>query len=108
MDSDEMSMCSDSEEEAIASVIDNEFDEGRLAFERMVSGAVYISDEPYFYTGPRSLLVGRHDQHAVRMGPQTRECDNASRAGTSHGAIGQGLNVAGQRRDEFHKTTNIC
>jgi len=80
----------------------DELDEGRRAIERIAAGAAYTSDEPYIYTGPRSLLVGRHDQHAVRLGKQTRKCDNASQAGTSHGATGQVLNVAGQRSDEFH------
>ena len=60
------------------------------------------SDEPYIYTGPRPLLVGGHDQHAVRMDPQTRKCDNASQAGINRGATGQVRNAAGLRRDEFH------
>jgi len=80
----------------------DELDEGRRALEKIASGAACVSDEPYIHTGPRSLLVGRHEQHAVRLGPQTRKCDNASRAGTSHGVIGQMFKVAGQRSDEFH------
>ena len=80
----------------------DELDEGRRALERIASGAVCTSDEPYIYTGPRSLLVERHDQHAVRPTSQTRKCDNDLRAGTNHGATGQELNVAGRRVDEFH------
>ena len=85
----------------------DELDDGRRALERIASGAAYISDEPYIYTGPRSLLVGRQDKHAVRRGPQTRKCDNASQAGTSHGVIGQVLNVAGQRSDESHNRLHL-
>jgi hypothetical protein len=80
----------------------DELDEGRRAMERIASGAVYTGDEPYIRTGPRPLLVGGQDQHAVRMDPQTRKCDNASRAGTYRGATGQVLNAAGPRRDEIH------
>ena len=80
----------------------DELDEGRRAIERIAAATVDTGDEPYIYTGPRPLLVGGHDQHAVRMDPQTRKCDNASQAGINRGATGQVRNAAGLRRDEFH------
>ena len=82
-----------------------ELDEGRRAIERIAPGAAYTGDEPYIHTGPRPLLVGGQIPHAVRMGPQTRECENASRAGTSRGATGRAKETAaGRGGDDFHIT----
>ena len=83
----------------------DELDEGRRAMERIAAGAAYTGDEPYIHTGPRPLLVGGQISHAVRMDPQTRECDNATRAGKNRGATGQTKEAAGRGGDEIHIIT---
>ena len=54
------------------------------------------SDEPYIYTGPRSLLAGRHYPHADRVEPKTRKYEEVRWAEKSHQA-GQEW-MAGPRR----------
>ena len=81
----------------------DELEEGRRAMERIAALAADSGDEPYISTGPRPLLVEGQVPHAVRIDPQTRKCDNASRAGTSRGATGRAKETAaGLGGDEFH------
>ena len=75
--------------------------EDRRERSRIVN-AVDSSDELDFYPDPPPLFVGGHDPHAGRLGPKTKECDNASEAGESRIVTGQ-VKAAGLNRDEFHK-----
>ena len=63
--------------------------EGARAIERIRREAVDSSDELDIYPDPRPLFAGGHDPHADRLGPKTKECDNASEAGESRVATGQ-------------------
>ena len=58
--------------------------------------AVDANDEPYFYTDPCSLLVGRHEPYTDRSEPETRKYEAARWAEKSR-VTGQEL-AAGPRR----------
>ena len=82
----------------------DELEEGRRAMERIAARAADPGDESDLHLNPRLLLVGGHDApYAGRMDPETRKCDNATRAGSSRGAIGHAKEAAGRGGDEFHK-----